>query len=156
MRATHGLCHCCNSVRWVYRKQAWCSIVWIKSSRNCVASIANEVRAGRSGVCIPAEATEFTTFLKRPYQLWYPQPHPIIHWVPGFFPKDQVPEAWRRSLKSSTEVTNDRSYTSTPSIHFRCMDRDKFIQRRKLRIEDLRTLYCTQDMAGVSVFWSAL
>jgi hypothetical protein len=89
--------------------------IFCKQSRDSSVSIVTMLRAGGSGVVIPAEARQFSVSQNVRPTLGPSQPH--CQWVQGFLPT--VKRSGRDAdhlLSSTAEVKNEWKYTSTPPI----------------------------------------
>jgi hypothetical protein len=91
-----------------------------------VVDIATRLRAGRSGVRIPAEVRDFSFLQNLPYLLWG-LVSLVFNGYQGSFPGVKRPgREVNHSPPSSAEVKNEWSYTSTPPICLHCVDRENF------------------------------
>jgi hypothetical protein len=104
-------------------------IVLHRSWRNwnvSLVGIVTSLRAGRSGIPIPAGARDFS-YSNRPDLLWGPSSL-LLDGCWGSFPRAKwLGRDVDHSLSSSAEVKHEWSYTAALPVCLRVMDRDSFI-----------------------------
>ena len=98
-----------------FLKSLKCLLQWL-GSPYCVVGIATRLRVGWSGVRVPLRVKRFLSSPKLPAWLWG-SPVFLFHGYRSSVSVVKRPVLdFDRSALSSTEVRNDRSYTSTPHI----------------------------------------
>lgn len=90
-----------------------------------IVGVVTRLGAGRSGVQIPVQASNFA--LLHHIQTGSGLTEPLIRWVLGFFPGGKATGGEDyHSPPSSPEVKSKWSYTSTPPISLHGVDRENF------------------------------